>query len=64
MKEQVMETSGADVLFLGKKLRKTLWGGGVGWHPPPLPSLYVRGLTGGIHDMKTWNTNIACSHTV
>ena len=33
-----VETSGADVLSLRKKLRKTLGG----WRPPP--PLYVRGL--------------------
>ena len=37
--EQLMKTSGSDVLFSRKKLRKTLWGGGE-WsdihspHPP------------------------------
>ena len=32
MKEQLLKASGADVLSSGKKLRKTLWRGGI--HPP------------------------------
>ena len=40
MKEQLLKTSGADVLSPRKKLRKTLWGDSI----PPSP-LYVRGLT-------------------
>ena len=33
MHEQLLKTAGADVLSSGKKLRKTLWGGGIS--PPP-----------------------------
>ena len=49
MKEQLLKTSGADVLSSGKKLRKTSGRGGI--HslplPPPLPThlLYGWGLT-------------------
>ena len=39
MSKQLLKTSGADVLSSGRKLRKTLGGGGC--HPLPL---YVRGL--------------------
>ena len=42
MNEQLLKTSGADVLSSRKKLRKTLWGSGI--HPPP--PFYVRGLIG------------------
>ena len=41
MKEQLLKTSGADVLSPRKRLRKTLLGDGI---PPPPPPLYVRGL--------------------
>ena len=40
MNEQLLKTSGADVLSSRKNIRKTLKGGGI---LPPLP-LYVRGL--------------------
>ena len=36
MNEQLLKTSGADVLSPRKKLRKTLRGGGGDIHPPPL----------------------------
>ena len=39
MNEQLLKTSGTDVLSSRKKFQKNLRGG---WHPPPL--LYVRGL--------------------
>ena len=39
MKEQLLKTSGADVLCSRKKLRKTLCGG---IHPPPPPPPLVR----------------------
>ena len=42
MNEQLLKTSGTDVLSSRKKLRKTLWGGaGGGIHPH---FLYVQGL--------------------
>ena len=41
MKEQLLKTSGADVLSPRKRLRKTLLGMA---SPPPPPPLYVRGL--------------------
>ena len=40
MNEQLLETSGANVLSLRKKLRKTLWGSGT--HPLPPAPLLVR----------------------
>ena len=43
MNEQLMKTSGADVLSSGKKTQKSLMGGGGGDSPPP--PLYVRGLS-------------------
>ena len=42
MNEQLMKTSGADVLSSGKKTQKSLMGGGGDIPPPPL---YVRGLS-------------------
>ena len=42
MKEQLLKTSGADVLSSRKKTQTNLGGE---WHPPPLPPLYVRGLS-------------------
>ena len=39
MNEQLLKTSGADVLSSRKKLWKTLLGGG---NPAPLPPLFVR----------------------
>ena len=56
MKEQLLKTSGADILSSGKKLRKTSGRGGI--HPlppppthPPLVRLRVN-LHGLVHDMK------------
>ena len=50
MNGQPLKTSGAELMFcpLGKKLQKKPYGGW--WHPPihlhpPLPPLYVRGLS-------------------
>ena len=43
MNEQLLKTSGADLLSSRKKLRKTLWGVASTSSPPPSP-LYVRGL--------------------
>ena len=40
MNEQLLKTSGADVLSPRKKLRKTLWG-----DPPLPPPLYLRALS-------------------
>ena len=42
MNEQLLKTSGVSVSSCRKKIRKTSEGGGI---PPPLPPLYVRGLT-------------------
>ena len=42
MSEQLLETSGADVLSSRKKVRKTVGGGGGGVNPPR--PLHVRGL--------------------
>ena len=42
MKEQLLKTSGADVLSSRKKLRKTLGGG---WNPPPLVRPRVNSTT-------------------
>ena len=39
MNEQLLKTSGADVLSSRKKFKKTLRGE---WHPPPPPPLLVR----------------------
>ena len=45
MNEQLLKTTGTDVLSSGKKLRKTvLAGGGIHLLPSPPPPLYVRGL--------------------
>ena len=41
MNEQLLKTSGADVLSSRKKLRKTLWGGVTSTTPLPL---YVQGF--------------------
>ena len=43
MNEQLLKTSGADVLSSGEKLRKSLGGGDIHHRSPP-PPLYVRGL--------------------
>ena len=43
MNEQLLKTSGTDVLSSRKKLRKTLWEGGGG--RASIPPLYLRGLT-------------------
>ena len=46
MNEQLLKTSGANVLSSRKKLRKTLWGVTFTASPPPPypPTLYVQGL--------------------
>ena len=44
MNEQLMKTSGADVLSSRKKTQKNLMRGGGGGDIPP-PPLYVRGLS-------------------
>ena len=42
MNEQLLKTSGTDVLSSGKKLRKTLWGGG-GGRVASTPTSYTSG---------------------
>ena len=46
MNEQLLKTSGANVLSSRKKLRKTLWGVTftASLPPPPPPTLYVQRL--------------------
>ena len=44
MNEQLLKTSGANVLSSRKKLRKTLWGVTFTASPPPPPTLYVQRL--------------------
>ena len=43
MNEQLLKTSGADVLSYRNKTQKKLQGSGI-HAPPPPPTLYVRGL--------------------